>query len=104
MIVVMEPGATEEQVAATVKRVESLGLKASVIVGTERTVVAAIGNKREHFKESLESADGVSAVLPIVAPYKMASRERSSINWEVSYTGPIAACASSNFSRTISRE
>ena len=75
MIVVMEPGATDEQVEATVKRVESLGLKASVIVGTERTVVAAIGDKREHFKESLESGEGVSAVLPIVAPYKMASRE-----------------------------
>ena len=75
MIVVMEPGATQDQVDATVKRVESLGLKASVIVGTERTVVAAIGDKREHFKESLESGEGVSAVLPIVAPYKMASRE-----------------------------
>ncbi len=75
MIVVMEPGATDEQVQATVQRVESLGLKANVIVGTERTVVAAIGNKREHFKESLESGEGVSAVVPIVAPYKMASRE-----------------------------
>lgn len=75
MIVVMELGATDEQVAATVRRVEGLGLKANVIVGTERTVVAAIGDKREHFKESLESGEGVSAVLPIVAPYKMASRE-----------------------------
>jgi len=75
MIVVMEPGATAEQVEKTVQRVESLGLKANVIVGTERTVVAAIGDKREHFKESLESGEGVSAVLPIVAPYKMASRE-----------------------------
>lgn len=71
----MESGATDEQVKETVKRVESLGLKANVIVGTERTVVAAIGDKREHFKESLESGEGVSAVVPIVAPYKMASRE-----------------------------
>lgn len=75
MIVVMEPNATDAQVEATVQRVESLGLKANVIVGTERTVVAAIGDKREHFKESLESGEGVSAVVPIVAPYKMASRE-----------------------------
>ncbi|MGI9473044.1 MAG: 3-deoxy-7-phosphoheptulonate synthase [Rubripirellula sp.] len=75
MIVVMESNATDEQVEATVQRVESMGLKANVIVGTERTVVAAIGDKREHFKESLESGEGVSAVVPIVAPYKMASRE-----------------------------
>lgn len=75
MIVVMEPNATDEQIQATVKRVEELGLKANVIVGAERTVVAAIGEKREHFKESLESGEGVSAVVPIAAPYKMASRE-----------------------------
>ena len=37
--------------------------------------MAAIGNKREHFKESIESSAGVSAVVPIAAPYKMASRE-----------------------------
>lgn len=75
MIVVMESGATQEQIDATVRRVESLGLKANVIVGTQRTVIAAIGEKREHFKESLESGDGVASVVPILAPYKMASRE-----------------------------
>ncbi|MAI31297.1 MAG: 3-deoxy-7-phosphoheptulonate synthase [Rubripirellula sp.] len=75
MIVVMEPNATDAEVEATVQRVESMGLKANVIVGTERTVVAAIGDKREHFKESIESSAGVSAVVPIAAPYKMASRE-----------------------------
>ena len=75
MIVVMEPNATDAQIEATVQRVESMGLKANVIVGTERTVVAAIGDKREHFKESIESSAGVSTVVPIAAPYKMASRE-----------------------------
>lgn len=75
MIVVMEPGATQQEVDASVRRVEDLGLKAKVIIGTERTVIAAIGEKREHFKDSLESGAGVSAVVPIVAPYKMASRE-----------------------------
>jgi 3-deoxy-7-phosphoheptulonate synthase len=52
-----------------------LGLKANVIVGTGRIVVAAIGDKREHFKDSLESGEGVSSVVPIAAAYKMASRE-----------------------------
>jgi len=75
MIVVMEPGATDQQVRASVKRVEALGLKANVIVGTERTVIAAIGDKREDAKESLESGEGVSSVVPITAAYKMASRE-----------------------------
>ena len=75
MIVVMEPNATDAQVEAIVQKVESMGLKANVIIGTERTVVAAIGDKREHFKESIESSAGVSSVVPIAAPYKLASRE-----------------------------
>ena len=75
MIVVMEPGADDEQIRQVAARVEQFGLKANVIVGTERTVVAAIGDKRDHHKESLESMPGVSALVPIAAPYKMASRE-----------------------------
>lgn len=75
MIVVMQKGATQEQVDHMVERVEALGLKSHVIVGTERTVIAAIGEKREQMKESLESGSGVAEVLPILAPYKVASRE-----------------------------
>lgn len=75
MIVVMEKGASQEQVDHMVERVEGLGLKAHVIVGTERTVIAAIGEKREQTKESLESGSGVAEVVPILAPYKVASRE-----------------------------
>jgi len=75
MIVVMQKGASQEQVDYMVERVEALGLKSHVIVGTERTVIAAIGEKREQMKESLESGPGVAEVLPILAPYKVASRE-----------------------------
>jgi 3-deoxy-7-phosphoheptulonate synthase len=75
MIVVMEQGATSEQVEHMVQQVEALGLKAHVIRGTERTVIAAVGEKREQAKESLESGPGVAAVVPILAPYKVASRE-----------------------------
>lgn len=75
MIVVMETDATEPQISAVEAKVESLGLKATVIVGTQQTVVAAVGDKREHHKDSLESMTGVSKVVPIMASYKMASRE-----------------------------
>lgn len=75
MIVVMQKGATKEQIDHMVERVESLGLRAHVIVGTERTVIAAVGEKREHARESLESGPGVAEVVPILAPYKVASRE-----------------------------
>lgn len=75
MIVVMKKEATPSEVQHMVQRIESLGLKAHVIVGTERTVIAAIGDDRKTHKESLESGQGVAEVVPILAPYKVASRE-----------------------------
>src|SRR6185312_9886715 len=75
MIVVMEKGATAEQIRHMAERVEGMGLKAHVIQGTERKVIAAIGEKRDGTKQSLASGPGVEDVVPILAPYKVASRE-----------------------------
>ncbi|MCA8999188.1 MAG: 3-deoxy-7-phosphoheptulonate synthase [Planctomycetaceae bacterium] len=75
MIVVMKKGATEESVQRMAQRVEEMGLKAHVIYGTERTVIAAVGEKRNGERETLESYDDVEKVVPILAPYKVASRE-----------------------------
>ena len=75
MIVVMKKGATPEEIQHVIRQVERLGLKAHPIFGTERTVIAAIGEKRDEFRQSLESGPGVAEVVPILAPYKVASRE-----------------------------
>src|SRR5262249_31315915 len=75
MIVVMKPGATQGQIDHVIERIEQLGLKSHVIVGTELTVVASLGEKREGSKQALETAEGVDKVVPILAPYKMASTE-----------------------------
>jgi 3-deoxy-7-phosphoheptulonate synthase len=75
MIVVMKPGATQRQIDHVIERIEQLGLRSHVIVGTERTVVAALGEKRDGAKQALETGDGVEKVVPILAPYKMASTE-----------------------------
>jgi 3-deoxy-7-phosphoheptulonate synthase len=75
VIVVMKKEASGQDVSRLVERVESLGLKAHVIVGTERTVVAVVGDDRRTHKESLESSPGVAEVVPILAPYKVASLE-----------------------------
>src|SRR5215831_12921858 len=75
MIVVMKPGSTQRQVNHVIERIEQLGLRSHVIVGTERTVIAALGEKRDGAKQALETGDGVEKVVPILAPYKMASTE-----------------------------
>src|ERR1700733_7961880 len=75
MVVVMKPGSTNQQVEHVVKLVREMGLKEHIIVGTERTVVAVIGNDRFKDRSAMERADGVERVVPILAPYKMASKE-----------------------------
>ena len=75
MIVVMKQGSTAKQVEGIVQTVKELGLKENVIVGQERTVIAVIGDERFKDPSALEALDGVDKVMPILAPYKRASRE-----------------------------
>src|ERR1017187_10349510 len=75
MIVVMKPGSNQSQIDHVIQLVREMGLKEHVIVGTERTVVAVIGNDRFKDRSVMETVEGVDKVVPILAPYKMASRE-----------------------------
>ncbi|HZZ80607.1 MAG TPA: 3-deoxy-7-phosphoheptulonate synthase [Gemmataceae bacterium] len=75
MIVVMKHGSTQAQIDHVVQLIEDLDLRAHIIQGTDRTVVAALGEKRDGAKQALETGDGVEKVMPILAPYKMASTE-----------------------------
>src|ERR1700690_500331 len=75
MIVVMKPQASKEQIEHVTQLVREMGLKDHVIVGTERTVVAVIGDDRFKDRSAFESVSGVEKVGPVLAPYKMASRE-----------------------------
>lgn len=75
MIVVMKPGAGNEQVQHVVDLVREYGLKDHVIYGTDRTVIACIGDKRMVDKGAIENAPLVDRIVPILAPYKMASTE-----------------------------
>lgn len=75
MIVIMKPGASQEHVDHVIELVRDYGLKEHVIYGTDRTVVACIGDKRAVEKDAIENACMVERVVPILAPYKMASVE-----------------------------
>jgi 3-deoxy-7-phosphoheptulonate synthase len=75
MIVVMRPESTPEQLDHVVEMVEKMGLSSHLIVGTNRIVVAAVGDKRMVDKEAIESAPGVEKIVPILSPFKVASRE-----------------------------
>ena len=76
MIIVMQAGAPEEQLQAVLRRVEDLGYHSHLIRGTQRNVVGAVGDERGKAKlQSLEAMPGVASVVPILQPFKLASRE-----------------------------
>ncbi len=75
MIIVLRPDATEEQVDHIVKKLKGIGLQAHISKGTERTIIGAIGDEAVLRSLPLEAIPGVENVLPILKPYKLASRE-----------------------------
>ena len=75
MIVVMKAGATEDQIKHIVSRAEKLGLKAHISRGVERTVIGFIGPEDVLRVMPLEIFPGVETAMPVLAPYKLVSRE-----------------------------
>lgn len=75
MIIILKPHATEVEIALVVKKIESFGLAAHISKGTERTIIGAIGDERALQEGPLEAFPFVEEVLPILKPYKLASRE-----------------------------
>lgn len=80
MLVVMQSHATEEQVRAVCKRIESLGLKAHPIPGAGRTAIGITGNKGAVDLGVLESLPGVIECIPVSKPYKLVSRDAKEEN------------------------
>ena len=75
MIIVLKPDATKDQVKHIVDKVKKLGLKPWVSKGAERTIIGVIGVEDAIRLEPLEVFPGVEKVMPILKPYKLASRD-----------------------------
>ena len=75
MIIVLKPDATEQDIEHLVDRLRSLGLKSQITKGEERTVVGVIGDERVLQGQPLTVFPGVESVTPILAPWKLVSRE-----------------------------
>lgn len=75
MIIVLKPEATEQDIEHLVDRLRSLGLKSQIMKGEERTVVGVIGDERILQDQPLSVFPGVESVMPILAPWKLVSRE-----------------------------
>ncbi|HIE16785.1 MAG TPA: 3-deoxy-7-phosphoheptulonate synthase [Dehalococcoidia bacterium] len=75
MIVVMKVDSNEQEIASVVARIESVGLKAHLSRGVERTIVGVVGQVFPELRDMLELLPGVDEVIPVSKPYKLCSRE-----------------------------
>lgn len=77
MIIVLKQDASEEQISKVREKIRELGYHDHPISGVLRTVIGAVGDERgkpEH-QELLRAMEGVENVVPILQPYKLASKE-----------------------------
>lgn len=75
MIVIMKPDASMREKSAVIARAEDFGCQVHLSEGKERTIIGVIGNGRVVDREQMERMPGVERVVPILKPFKLASRE-----------------------------
>jgi 3-deoxy-7-phosphoheptulonate synthase len=75
MIIVLKPNSTEQQIDHIVERIQELGFKPHLSRGEQRTIIGVIGDENKLQTEPLAAIPGVEQVLPILKPFKLASRE-----------------------------
>jgi 3-deoxy-7-phosphoheptulonate synthase len=99
MIIVMRHDASAKQIADVVARVEGKGLRVNISRGEERTIIGVIGDDRPIERTQFEALDGVEKTVPILRPFKLASRDMHPHDTLVSLDGikvgapPIALIA-----------
>src|SRR5512147_2323467 len=87
MIIVMKARSSQEQVAAVVSRIESQGYRAHLSKGEETTIIGVIGDDRPIDPAHFEMLDGVEKTVPILKPFKLASRDMHPLDTIVSLDG-----------------
>jgi len=75
MIIIMKHGATTAQIANVTARIEQMGRQVHLSRGEERTIIGVIGNGRPIDREQIARMSGVERVVPVLRPFKLASRE-----------------------------
>jgi len=75
VIIILKPAVSDAQIDHVIERVEQLGLRAHLSRGTYRTIIGVIGDEQKISAEPLRAIPGVQDVIPVLPPYKLASRE-----------------------------
>ena len=74
MVVIMQQGASEEQIQHVIDRLVTMGFDVHRSTGASHTVLGAVGVRPDFDTRDVEVLDGVREVVRITEPYKLASR------------------------------
>src|ERR1700679_2622433 len=75
MLVVMQTGASPEQIANVIDAIRSLDLTPHPLPGSTRTAIGITGNTGAVDAGAFEVLEGVKECIRVTKPYKLASRE-----------------------------
>ncbi len=75
MIIVMKAKSDKKHFENLIAEIKGKGLEPMPLIGTETNVIAVIGDERILDVKHISSMPGVAKVMPVLQPYKLASRE-----------------------------
>ena len=75
MIVIMRRSASEAEINNVIARVEQRGCRVHLSEGEERVIIGVVGNGRPIDPVQFERMSGVERAVPVLRPFKLASRE-----------------------------
>ncbi len=87
MIVVMKKNATEHQIEKVIEKIKESGLKAHISKGEIVTIIGIIGDERKVPESQIRAIEGVEKLMPVLAPYKLASRDFKPENTVITVDG-----------------
>lgn len=87
MLIVLKPNVTQEEIDHIVEKIKSLDLQPNVSTGVHRTIIHVIGDEDIIREQPLTALAGVESVKPILAPFKLVSRETHPDNTVIPVAG-----------------
>jgi 3-deoxy-7-phosphoheptulonate synthase len=87
MIIVMKKDATARQIAGVTARIEAIGRQVHLSQGEERTIIGVVGDGRPIDRDQIERMAGVERTMPILRPFKLASRDFHAEDMVISLNG-----------------
>ncbi len=89
MIIIMKMDTPQENIDAVMNRVQGEGFKTHLSQGEERTVIGIIGDERKLDKGGLERMNGVDRVVPVLRPFRLASRDFQPEDSQIAVNGHV---------------